>query len=110
MREEQIPLTISIKKGRNTREVQKNYTFVFSPGGWELWQRKKNLLIEGLQRALAIVEQEDIPVGNIYVLRKALSAIPKEERIESDYYYAIVIQLKKRRLLLERNNLITMPT
>ena len=92
MREKKIPLTLKIKKGEKVEEITKTYTFVFSPGGWELWQRRKDLLLEGLQQALPQVEKEDVPIGVIYVILK--SSVFLEDPYEEEPYYCIVVGIE----------------
>ena len=90
MRERKIPLTLEVKGER----ITKPYTFVFSPGGWELWREKKKYLIEGLQKALPKAEEAGMPVRVICVLQKSDAPEEESDPRKGDLYHSIVIGLE----------------
>ena len=104
MREKTIPLTLEVKG----EKITKPYTFVFSPGGWELWREKKKYLIEGLQKALPKVEEAGIPVRVICVLLDSDASEDAKDPREGDLCYSIVIGLElvreipSRRVIAEK--------
>ena len=95
MREKPITIPILIKENGKIKQIPRTYTFIFSPGGWELWQRKKDLLIEGLQWVFAAIERENTPeVEAIFVLQKAYSLDDDEEEEDVSKwktYYAVLL-------------------
>ena len=72
-----------------------NRTFIFSPEGWELWQRKKDILFPVIQKALKAVEEKGISTRVIYVIKKIPTGLRKEEIEEEDGWYSVIVELNR---------------
>ena len=89
MREMYLPVSFEVEG--SGEKVEQTYKFVFSPGGWELWQSKKEYLLEGLRKVLAIAYHYNMPIWVIFILKEYYG-----ENKEGDHSYSIIIGLDTR--------------
>ena len=91
---QRIEKSIFLPVEESGQKRQRAYPFIFSLSGWELWQRKKELLIEGLQKALPKVEEAGIPVRAICVLQEL--DVPEGERKpqREDFYLIVALEME----------------